>query len=57
MERENEIKNFKPEQFYRVNADFSDKGGNGVRAELSRRLPSEAEHGNSWRHVRVKTSK
>ncbi len=43
MERENEIKNFKPEQFYRVNADFSDKGGNGVRAELSRRLPSEAE--------------
>ena len=43
MERENEIKTFKPEQFYRVNADFSDKGGNGVRAELSRRLPSEAE--------------
>lgn len=42
MEREHEIKNFKPEQFYRVNADFKDKAGNGIRAELSRRLPDEA---------------
>lgn len=43
MEREHEIKNFKPEQFYRVNADFTDKSGNGIRAELSRRLSDEAE--------------
>jgi len=43
MERENEIKNFKPEQYYRVNADFTDKAGNPIRTELSKRLRDEAE--------------
>ena len=40
MERENEIKNFKAEEFYRVNADFADVSGVSVRSELSRRLPT-----------------
>ncbi len=43
MERENEIKQFTPEQFYRVVADFTAPGGAPVRAELSRRLADEAE--------------
>ena len=43
MERENEIKRFTPEEFYRVVADFNAPGGAPVRAELSRRLADEAE--------------
>lgn len=43
MERENEIKNFKAEEFYRINADFTDANGSPIRAELSKRLPNEEE--------------
>ena len=43
MEREHEIKNFVPEEFYRINADFTDPAGNNIRTELSRRLPDAAE--------------
>ncbi|MDE6628984.1 MAG: type I DNA topoisomerase [Muribaculaceae bacterium] len=43
MERENEIKNFRPEQYYRVTALFTDARGNQIRAELPRRLSTEAE--------------
>lgn len=43
MERENEIKAFTPEQYYRVTSDFTTPGGAVVRAELSRRLGDEAE--------------
>lgn len=43
MERENEIKNFTPEAYYRVTAVFTDATGNSIRAELPRRLGSEAE--------------
>ena len=43
MERENEIKQFTPEEFYRVVADFTAPGGAPVRAELSRRLADETE--------------
>ena len=39
MEREHEIKNFVPEEFYRVNATFATPGGDTVKAELSKRLP------------------
>ena len=39
MEREHEIKNFVPEEFYRVNAAFVTPGGDTVKAELSKRLP------------------
>ena len=39
MEREHEIKNFVPEEFYRVNAAFETPGGDTVKAELSKRLP------------------
>lgn len=39
MEREHEIKNFVPEEFYRVNAAFATPGGDTVKAELSKRLP------------------
>lgn len=39
MERENEIKNFVPEQYYRVNAEFTTPDGTTVQAELSKRLP------------------
>ncbi|MFG6382598.1 MAG: type I DNA topoisomerase [Muribaculum sp.] len=38
VERENEIKNFRSESYYRVNATFLDKGGVPVKAELSRRI-------------------
>lgn len=39
MERENEIKNFVAEEYYRVNADFKTAAGVPVKAELSKRLP------------------
>lgn len=42
MERENEIKQFVPEQYYRVNAEFTAPDGTVVTAELSRRLPDKA---------------
>ncbi|MBD5224776.1 MAG: type I DNA topoisomerase [Bacteroidales bacterium] len=38
MERENEIKNFRQERYYRVTADFTMADGTIVTAELSRRL-------------------
>lgn len=43
MERENEIKTFKPEEFFRVNARFSTSEGVGVDAEFSHRLSDEAQ--------------
>ena len=43
MERENEIKNFVPEEYYRVNADFRDAAGNLIKAELSKRLPDKPQ--------------
>ena len=43
MEREHEIKNFRPEQFYRVNARFSTADGTAVGAELSKRLADDAQ--------------
>jgi len=43
MERENEIKKFTPEEFYRVTADFTAPDGAPVHAELSRRLADETE--------------
>lgn len=39
MEREHEIKNFSPEEFYRVNADFLTGGNTPLKAELTKRLP------------------
>lgn len=38
MERENEIKRFVPEEYYRVNATLATPSGEEVNAELSRRL-------------------
>ena len=43
MEREYEIKNFRPEQFYRVNARFATADGTAVGAELSKRLADDAQ--------------
>lgn len=43
MEREQEIKNFKPEEFYRLSAGFTTPDGKPVRAELSRRMTNEEE--------------
>lgn len=43
VERENEIKNFKQEESYRVVAEFRTAEGATVRAELSRRFATEAE--------------
>ena len=43
MEREHEIKNFRPEQFYRVNARFATADGTPVGAELSKRLADDAQ--------------
>lgn len=43
MEREHEIKNFRPEQFYRVNARFATADGTTVGAELSKRLADDAQ--------------
>lgn len=37
--RENEIKNFKPEQYFRVTAHFLTNNGRVVKAELQNRLP------------------
>lgn len=42
VERENEIKNFKPEQYFRVTATF-DSADHALRTELSHRLPDRAE--------------
>ncbi|MGN0231492.1 MAG: type I DNA topoisomerase [Muribaculaceae bacterium] len=42
VEREKEIENFKTETYYRVVAELSHQG-HSIRAELSRRLTSEAE--------------
>ena len=38
-----EIKNFRPEQFYRVNARFATADGTAVGAELSKRLADDAQ--------------
>ncbi|MDE5595463.1 MAG: DNA topoisomerase I, partial [Muribaculaceae bacterium] len=38
VERENEIKNFVSEPYFRVNANFSVDGGHTIKSELSRRL-------------------
>lgn len=43
MEREHEIKNFRPEQFYRVNARFATADGTAVGAKLSKRLADDAQ--------------
>lgn len=43
MEREHEIKSFRPEQFYRVNARFATADGTTVGAELSKRLADDAQ--------------
>lgn len=43
MEREHEIKNFRPEQFYRVNARFATADGTAVGAELSKRLADDVQ--------------
>lgn len=43
VERENEIKNFVSEPYFRVNAMFSTPGGEEFRAEYSRRLASVAD--------------
>lgn len=41
VERENEIKNFVTENFYRVTALFNSADGRPIKAELPKRLPSE----------------
>lgn len=43
VEREEEIKNFRSEEFYRVTGDFLTAEGAKVHAELSKRLPGKAE--------------
>ena len=43
VERENEIKNFQSEEYFRVVADFVDVNGNTLHTELSHRLPNEEE--------------
>jgi DNA topoisomerase-1 len=43
VERETEIKNFKPESFYRVVAVFENKQGKSFKAELNKRFESEQE--------------
>lgn len=43
VERENEIKNFKTESYYRVTARFLSPDGETVKAELSKRLADEKE--------------
>ncbi len=43
VERENEIKNFKTESYYRVTARFLTTGGEAVKAELSKRLSTKEE--------------
>ena len=39
VERENEIKNFNVEEYFRINGVFETAGGARVRAELSKRMP------------------
>lgn len=39
VERENEIKAFKPEEYFRVSADFVTSAGASLKAELNKRLP------------------
>lgn len=41
VERENEIKRFVPEPYFRVGATFNTADGTSVKAELSHRLPDE----------------
>ena len=43
VERENEIKAFVPEEYYRVTADFVDAAGSVLHTELSRRLHDRAD--------------
>ena len=43
VERENEIKRFVSEQYYRTTAVFIDKDGAEIKAELSKRLANESE--------------
>lgn len=43
VERENEIRNFKTESYYRVTARFLSPDGETVKAELSKRLTDEKE--------------
>lgn len=43
VERENEIKHFVTEPYFRVTGLFADAGGQKLRAELSRRLPDSAQ--------------
>lgn len=43
VERENEIKNFKSEPYFRVTARFLTPDGQSVKTELSRRLSTETE--------------
>ena len=42
VEREEEIKSFVPEEYFRVTGTFADGNGNQIKAELSRRLEDEA---------------
>ena len=42
VEREEEIKSFVPEEYFRVTGTFADGNGNQIKAELSRRLDNEA---------------
>ena len=42
VEREEEIKSFVPEEYFRVTGTFADGDGNQIKAELSRRLEDEA---------------
>ena len=41
VDREQEIRNFKPEEYFRVSAVFLTADGHEVKAELSKRLPDE----------------
>ncbi len=43
VERENEIKNFTPETYFRITASFKTSDGHSVRAELPSRFPSEEQ--------------
>ena len=42
VEREEEIKSFVPEEYFRITGTFADTNGNQLKAELSRRLEDEA---------------
>ncbi len=43
VEREREIQNFKPQEYFRVVADFSNKEGKNFKAELNHRFKTEKE--------------